>query len=338
MSEVGSEVFQCEYCDKVLASAQSLSHHRVLHTGLDLYRCDECEKGFPTVQSLRQHKFTHGGLKPLKCEFCEQRFVNSGHLSNHVRIHTGDRPYKCDECEKSFKRLCELKDHKLFHGGKNIECNQCDQKFRYRSSLYIHLRTHSDIKPHVCDVCNMQFRSKKSLMRHKETHDKNREKKFSCNECAKKFFIKSQLVTHKKIHTDEFACDLCDYRACTSRDLKNHKASSAHRPLHECTECGRQFKAKPSFLKHTEKHLKVSKSTCEICKIVFECNLDLRKHMEVHQNGDPSEKREQAHVDEEDIDDPECKTEFAGETESGELLMMEVFEEPGDEVKQEALD
>ena len=34
--------------------------------------------------------------------------------------------------------------------------------------------------------------------------------------------------------------------------------------------------------------------------------------MEVHQNGDPSEKREQAHVDEEDIDDPECKTEFAG--------------------------
>ena len=38
MSEVGSEVFQCEYCDKVLASAQSLSHHRVLHTGLDLYR------------------------------------------------------------------------------------------------------------------------------------------------------------------------------------------------------------------------------------------------------------------------------------------------------------
>ena len=38
MSGKDAHGFQCEFCDKVLASAQSLNHHRVQHTGQDLFR------------------------------------------------------------------------------------------------------------------------------------------------------------------------------------------------------------------------------------------------------------------------------------------------------------
>lgn len=92
--------------------------------------------------------------------------------------HLTVRPFKCKKCESSFTTNQQLQAHQegkhksiYLDGnakGNQLQCNQCEAKFSFKSSLYKHKITiHSkDLKFFECPICKKQFNRKDNLFLH----------------------------------------------------------------------------------------------------------------------------------------------------------------------------
>lgn len=65
---------------------------------------------------------------------------------------------------RSFKILRALKEHiRVAHTDRRLNCPKCDEVFKYKSQLYLHLKRHEGPLPkhHLCDVCGKAFTQKR---------------------------------------------------------------------------------------------------------------------------------------------------------------------------------
>ena len=69
-----SAQFQCDLCNKVCATRESLRIHRARHEGKYKYHCPMCNKGCSSTNQLRGHMSSHTGKKDFKCAKCGKDF------------------------------------------------------------------------------------------------------------------------------------------------------------------------------------------------------------------------------------------------------------------------
>jgi len=163
----GGKVHQCPECGKVLATAQNLHTHMLLHTGLKSFECQECGKRFTTKQNLTTHLLTHTGELPHKCEVCGKGFTQKGTLTTHMRTHCSDGPYLCGVCGQGFKQNGSLKTHMYTHTGATpFKCEICGKGFKQSGNLTSHIRVHTGEKPYPCPVCGQRFTQGSSMRAH----------------------------------------------------------------------------------------------------------------------------------------------------------------------------
>ena len=129
----------------------------------------------------------------------------------------------CHQCGKGFHQKFLLTQHVDFlHNGKlNFQCSECGKAFEFRKGLNNHIKNCHEPGKHVCGVCNYTTVNKSTLKVHMNTHTK--ENRFMCDLCPQVFTSQSALCSHKKLHDGlgKTKCPECD-KILTKKNLKIH--------------------------------------------------------------------------------------------------------------------
>lgn len=188
---------QCPECGQRFSQRSSLRAHFQIHFRDPVtkpFKCNQgCDKSFLRERSVKYHNsVAHGIGEPTSkkkstsvyaCERCDKSFTLQSLLKRHVLTHTETelkvRKHSCTRCEATFKRPehlrlhtnsvhLKLKPHKCDFPG-------CGKAFTQMGDRNVHLKTHSEEKPHVCIVCQKAFRLMKGLRAHEKIHAKSDE-------------------------------------------------------------------------------------------------------------------------------------------------------------------
>lgn len=179
------------------------------------------------------------------------------------------KEFKCDTCEATFTVYSEFHLHNKSHGRKRYQCTTCDRWFWKRYHLKNHQKIHALDKPFQCEMCSNKYTNQGNLDRHIRVFH-NKEKRYHCTECGKKFSQTSILRQHIATHSTErkYSCDICQKKFKTESYLTLHRnrhmpgskrrkppkrtVRSSKQSVNPCTcmECGKRFNSTALYLSH----------------------------------------------------------------------------------------
>lgn len=197
---------RCQICKEVFKTPEEVKIHQTIHK---VHVCEVCGASFIKKSYLEDHKEAHGTEKRYKCKFCDKCFKRRTVLVKHKRIHTHPRQCVCEICGKRFNDNGTLKTHTLLLHIKErkFKCMICNQTFPLKPTLDKHIRRHMKRergeKDFACDQCDMKYRDKSSLNRHVLTKHSGVNFKVTCGECGKQYTSTTNLFKHQRMHHKE---------------------------------------------------------------------------------------------------------------------------------------
>uniref|UniRef100_A0A1E1WPV7 C2H2-type domain-containing protein n=2 Tax=Pectinophora gossypiella TaxID=13191 RepID=A0A1E1WPV7_PECGO len=130
---------------------------------------------------------------------CSKEFSSTTLLKAHIRkVHCADRKYMCSRCGAAHAAAYLLKRHLLMHADSKETCPVCRKTLSLRTNLTVHLRTHTNTRPHKCAVCYKSFVRKATLNLHQKFVHRSGD--VECEKCHAKFKSRAEWSRHKSSH------------------------------------------------------------------------------------------------------------------------------------------
>ena len=157
-----------EEAEKVYAEKRL--KRKLVWTHDDVFQCEKCEEMFPSRESLRKHLDDHtdetSGSTLLKkaesfeCKCCASKFKFKKNFERHSREalnKDGNPKHVCNKCDKEFCTGKILKVHLKF-SHQPFSCSVCGQCFTTKQTLERHVKKAVSITCSICDqvFCNKQ--------------------------------------------------------------------------------------------------------------------------------------------------------------------------------------
>nr|CAD7571717.1 unnamed protein product [Timema californicum] len=173
--------YRCDVmgCAVRLHSHDKIEYHRRCHQEA-VFQCPECSHSTFHWNSLSSHLWRGHAIdmELYSCNQCDYKTISHSKLVNvHSRIHGDERPFLCDICGKGFKNPKQLRNHKVTHSTKQKpviakgECDICGRTFGNQRMLRLHKdNVHSRLRPHLCNYCGYSASSRSTLKMHMRTH------------------------------------------------------------------------------------------------------------------------------------------------------------------------
>ena len=214
--------------------------HPLIEQDLYVYECYN-------VDIIDAHYNTKTNIKtcPLKNQcYCGEQFETQAEFTQHEKQHAG-QAWACFDCGKQSKgndKRATYKHYRTQHEYRHI--HQCtfdgcsidwhpfgnDKQYM----VWWHMQEDHGLRsPLGCPKCDGTFCAKQTQQKHIATCPGKKakcgpygEKKYTCNECTKKYTTEAALKNHKKVHksTDKkYVCSLCGKALGSTTALHRHE-------------------------------------------------------------------------------------------------------------------
>ncbi|XP_040045231.2 uncharacterized protein LOC120826755 [Gasterosteus aculeatus] len=268
--------FNCTICGEEFAWRRHLTKHVEVHK---IYRCSVCEQRFTWCKQLKDHRCVGRRFSKLRYPQTEENKdadPPASRSTDHMKAEAdgedcggrepdrnsgsdtvqgiGDSSEPETDDSDDWKKTKEPQEPQpgsvCGAGEKPLSCSECGKRFRKKTHLKIHLRSHTGEKPFSCSVCKKCFSQSGNLQKHMRIH--TGEKLFSCSECGKRVGSQESLKKHKRVHTAE--------------------------RIFKCSVCCKRFPGKCNLNEHMKKHTEEKRFSCSVCCQNFTWFYQLRKH------------------------------------------------------------
>ncbi|XP_013378895.1 zinc finger protein GLIS2 [Lingula anatina] len=211
------------------------THPTILRSHLG-NRAEETIMHLPGVQS------SHNPMQPV----CLKLFYPPPSVLPDSRASLQEEPHECRwaGCKKNVDRLDELVNHvnddhvradRDTDNDYKCRWEGCPRKgkgFNARYKMLIHVRTHTNEKPHKCHLCGKSFSRVENLKIHNRSH--TGEKPYICpvEGCNKAYSNSSDRFKHVRTHQEDKPY-YCKYPSCNKRytdpsSLRKHIKTNSH--------------------------------------------------------------------------------------------------------------
>ncbi|XP_070502694.1 PR domain zinc finger protein 5-like [Chironomus tepperi] len=194
---------------------------------------------------------------------------------------------KCQICEKSFP-VSHFEEHVKSHS--LFECTEqdCDKKFKRKSSLRKHMYIHKGKFKYLCEDCKETFIDKCKYQIHIASKHKKIDKMYECKECEKTFTSADYLRKHQITHKDEYPypCTVCNQKFKWLTSLQAHNMiHTQNKTMVQCKDCFKRFFNQRTLERHMNIHKNI-KYNCKICNSVVSNRKDniMRHIRHLHTN------------------------------------------------------
>ncbi|XP_054088334.1 zinc finger and SCAN domain-containing protein 12-like [Zeugodacus cucurbitae] len=275
----GEKRFHCELCDKWFPLRSRLERHLQSHENKVKLQCPHCERTYQTRCNLMRHIRTVHDKVGYICDICGLVFGRTDVLKIHMTKHTMDGDLQCEQCSKRFNSINALKTHINSHlnstndspkpakraeaaaaGAKSKKlfyCHYCGKESKHHFTHKMHMRIHTQERPHKCEACDKAFRTMAALITHERIHDDARP--YQCEHCLLSFRQQGHLKEHRMIHEGitPHVCSICQLAFTKKNNMLVHMRIHSGENPYKCIICDKQFKKATQLRKHeSEVHKK----------------------------------------------------------------------------------
>lgn len=167
--------------------------------------------------SSTQNVLSYHGSDLLDCHWlnCDKQFVSMNELvlhvnDHHVHVERPDVEYQC----------------------KWEGCPRKGKGFNARYKMLIHIRTHTNEKPHKCTLCGKSFSRLENLKIHMRSHTGEKPYKCPFEGCSKAYSNSSDRFKHVRTHQEDkpYICKMpgCNKRYTDPSSLRKHVRTHGH--------------------------------------------------------------------------------------------------------------
>uniref|UniRef100_A0A3B5M4L0 C2H2-type domain-containing protein n=1 Tax=Xiphophorus couchianus TaxID=32473 RepID=A0A3B5M4L0_9TELE len=267
----------------------------------------------PDIQQVDEHSHRFKGFKHTSCVFLYknlQIFVDILLMlekrnnfqptlvesDDHEDMDTNAKEVPLDDSDDALKPAA----FQPLKQSKRLELKRKALKANSESEAAKRLRKkYSNNK--TCPVCNKTFLRAAAMRRHQEIHNENRDLKYKCSSCDKRFRDQYDMNRHMmRVH---------EKGVMSSIDMERHMKSHSEDRPYKCSFCDKKFKNLYVLKRHEREICKsreqkarkgapdanaeahseasVEGKICPICGRILPCTADIAKHLRSHSEERP---------------------------------------------------
>ncbi|KAG8235275.1 hypothetical protein J437_LFUL014275 [Ladona fulva] len=263
---------------------------------------EEEESGEECVVEIKTEAVEDKG-EYLSCHHCGEKrktknelkqHIYSKHLSlfvdDHREANGEDKEKKCIFCNKDFESKSSLVLHMRTHTGvKPFQCNICGYSAAQKALVLIHLRKHTGEKPFSCSFCEFSCLTETLLRRHMVHHPGK--EPFNCNMCefssSKKSQLRNHMLVHNRVISRQYKCDFCMYSTSKITFLRRHMLRHSEDKRFKCNMCESSFLLKTQLRAHMIEHTGLKPFKCNFCDYRALYKSRIQRHTRCHTGEKP---------------------------------------------------